>query len=264
MERAQVGLVKAVPKSKVIMGNGQPPIPGRGEVHLWSWLLADDARTLAALEGTLSDDEWRRVRRIRSHSDARRFISRRGTVRQILGGYPELDANKLRFRYGRQGKPVLAPSLASSLSFNLADSGELAVLAVCIRHPIGVDVERIRPCSDAAEMAASVLALSENEQAKTKPPSDETEAFFRSWTRKEAVSKAEGSGLQFLSKALTPSPAAPVVRPAKNHLDEEPSRWHVYPLPLPSGYAGALAASREIETIICFPRSPDLVPASDR
>lgn len=263
MERAQGGRVNVITRSGMPAAEGSAAVPAEGVVHLWSWLLTVKEQTLPELEGTLSDDEWRRVRRIRSHSDARRFISRRGMMRQILGSYLELHANELRFGYGRQGKPFLAPSQARSLSFNLADSGELAVLAVCSGHPIGVDVERIRPFSAAAGMDAIALARSEIRQAKAGPPLVDADAFFRSWTDKEALAKAKGSGLQLLSKTLTPSMPAPVslTRPA-NQPDDGPEPWRVYPLPLPPGYAGALVASQKIKTIICLPCAPELAPAS--
>ena len=263
MEREQGGRVKVITRSKTFTAEGSAGVPPEGVVHLWSWLLPVEELTLSELEGTLSDDEWRRVRRLRSHSDARRFISRRGMMRQILGSYLELHAHELAFCYGGQGKPFLAPSQARSLSFNLSDSGELAVLAVCSGHPIGVDVERIRPCTEAAGIDAAAFAQSGIGQANARPPLVDADSFFRSWTRKEAVVKARGSGLQLLSGGMTPSQAAHALPPPPHsQLDDGPGPWRVYPLPLPPGYAGALAASQEIETIVCFPCAPDLAPVS--
>ena len=260
MERAQGGRVKVTVRTGVVTGEGSAWIPAEGVVHLWSWLLPVEARTLSELEATLSADEWRRVRGMASHHHAGRFVSGRGMVRRILGSYLDLPPHELRFRYGRQGKPELDGFTGDSLAFNFSDSYELAVLSVVAGHPIGVDVERIRRLSkaEAVNAAGSAKAAPDRSEADSALP--ETEAFLWAWTRREAAAKAQGSGLQLWSETL----AASTRRLPPNDLDEGPDRWRVYPLPLPAGYTGALAASREIETIICFPCSPDLVPASDR
>ncbi len=264
MERAQGGRVKVTVRTGVVTGEGSAWIPAEGVVHLWSWLLPVEARTLSELEATLSADEWWRVRRMASHHHAGRFVSGRGMVRRILGSYLDLPPRELRFRYGRQGKPELDGFPGDSLAFNFSDSYQLAVLSVVAGHPIGVDVERIRHLSKAEAVSASGSAGGVSDRIRGVEELREAEAFLRAWTRKEAAAKAEGSGLQLLSEALAQSLPAPARRPRADDFDEGPNRWRVYPLPLPAGYAGALAASRPIETIICFPCSPELVPASDR
>lgn len=256
--------MKVTVRTGLVPGEGSAGFPAAGAVHLWSWLLPVEARTLSELEATLSEDEWRRVSRTASHHHASRFISGRGMVRRILGSYLDWPPHQIRFRYGRQGKPELDGFPLNSLAFNYSDSCELAVLAVTAGHPIGVDVERIRRLSmaEAANAARSDGELSHRSEADSELR--KTEAFLWSWTRREAAAKAEGSGLQLLSDGLTPSPAAPVRQPTDYDLNERPDRWRVYPLPLPAGYAGALAASREIETVVCFPCSPELVPVPYR
>lgn len=262
MEGAEGGRVRATIWTSRPPSEGKPGFPAEGVVHLWSWLLTVEEQKLSELEETLSDDEWRRVRRFRSHCVARNFISRRGMMRQILGRYLDQRPHEIRFRYGPQGKPSLDQSREPPLSFNLSDSAELAVLAVCCGSPIGVDVERIRPCFEAAEIAGVGHAGSGIGQAVAHPHLGNADAFFRSWTEKEAVAKGKGSGLQFHSAAPTSRPTAPCRRPPDIHLEEGPDAWQVYPLPLPPGYVGSLAASLDVEAIICFPCSPDLTPAS--
>ncbi len=256
--------MKVTVRTGVVPGAGSARFPAEGAVHLWSWLLPAEAQTLSELEATLSEDEWRRVRRTASHHHANQFVSGRGMVRRILGSYLELPPHEIRFRYGRQGKPELDGFPLNSLAFNYSDSYELAVLSVVAGHPIGVDVERIRPLSKAEAVNAAGSAEEPSDRSEACYALRETEAFLSAWARREAAAKAEGSGLQLLSEALAPSLAAPARRPPGNDLDEGPSRWRVYPLPLPASYAGALAASQEIETVVCFPCSPGLVPVSHR
>ena len=252
--------MKVTVRPGVVPGAGSARFPAEGAVHLWLWLLPVEAQTLSELEATLSEDEWRRVRRTASHHHASQFVSGRGMLRRILGSYLDLPPHEIRFRYGPQGKPELDGFPVNSLAFNCSDSNELAVLSVAAGHPIGVDVERIRPLSKAEAVNAAGPAGEAWDRSEACYALRETEAFLSAWTRREAAAKAEGSGLQLLPEALAPSLAAPARRPQADDLDEGRNRWRVYPLPLPAGYAGALAASREIETVVCFPGSPELAP----
>jgi 4'-phosphopantetheinyl transferase len=92
------------------------------------------------------------------------------------------------------GKPRLA---ASELQFNVAHSGNLALVAVTRDCEIGVDLELLRPVDRSLEIAtrnfhphelAAIHATSENALHKT---------FLRCWTRKEAALKAIGTGLGY-------------------------------------------------------------------
>ena len=240
--------------------------PRCAELHVWAWHLSPDARTLAKLEGTLSVDEWQRVRRFRSHLHARRFVARRGTTRLILGKYLNLPAQELQFVYGPQGKPALAQSLCETLEFNVADSSELAVLAVGTDHPLGIDVERLRPIPDAEELAAHAFAGWEVEHLKRATASRRAGSFFELWTRREALAKAKGHGLRMSSALFAEVDAAE--NPRRQLTDDvaKSAGWHVYALPAPSGYVGALATSREVGEIVYCALSPALepVPCSPR
>lgn len=67
------------------------------------------------------------------------------------------------------------------------------VAAVSARGPIGIDLETLRPCSQALYRRLA------GEQEWGLAPSVDTALFFRYWTAKEAVLKAVGKGLTGLS-----------------------------------------------------------------
>lgn len=94
---------------------------------------------------------------------------------------------------GEHGKPWL-PS-APGLHFNLAHSGELALVALSQRGPIGVDVERIEARASLLELAERFFSARESAALRALPEQERTVAFFRCWTRKEAFVKAVGAGL---------------------------------------------------------------------
>jgi 4'-phosphopantetheinyl transferase len=85
------------------------------------------------------------------------------------------------------------------LRFNVSHSSELALIAVCRGHELGVDVERVRPISEADRIVASFFSPAEQAEFGSLATAARAEAFFRGWTRKEAILKGLGIGLAGLA-----------------------------------------------------------------
>lgn len=212
-------------------------------LHVWIINLNVNREAVALQEAVLSAEEWKRVRRYTSSLAARRFIVRRGLLRRILGKYLDHPPEEVRFVYNAYGKPFLAPENCSDLQFSLSDSGELAVLAVGLKDPLGIDIERLQTEED---YGGTCLFASPTEDADhcdgTACPTDRLRRV-RAWTRREAVAKANGVGLQMLTgqfetDGLTEyTPCDSAANGA--HIGRGIS---VFALTLPAGYVGALAA----------------------
>jgi 4'-phosphopantetheinyl transferase len=82
-----------------------------------------------------------------------------------------------------------------TLSFNLSHSGGVAVYAFALNHPVGIDVEMIRPMPDLDQLAARFFAENERKFLQAIEPQERTKPFLQYWTRKEAYLKAIGLGL---------------------------------------------------------------------
>src|SRR6202012_3586769 len=92
------------------------------------------------------------------------------------------------------GKPELRQNGPPfSLRFSLSHSPSIAVLAVTNGEPVGVDVEDVKPIE--AEVADSHFSASERSQLNQLRGDAWLRGFYRCWTRKEAILKAEGVGL---------------------------------------------------------------------
>lgn len=98
-------------------------------------------------------------------------------LRKVLARYLDEDPSEIELREGTHGKPALA-DLSSPLRFNLSHSGDLALVAVTQGREVGVDIQKIKPRRDLA--------------------------FYKAWTRREAIVKCAGTGL------LAPPPPGPV------------------------------------------------------
>lgn len=100
------------------------------------------------------------------------------------------------FVYGEHGKPYIIKNekLKNEATpyFSLSHCRE-AVACIIDSRPVGIDIEATdRKVSDGLVR----YAMNEEEQAEIARSTDRERAFFRLWTRKEAVAKLLGTGIQ--------------------------------------------------------------------
>ncbi len=165
-----------------------------GEVHLWRIELDGDARACAALRSALSAEERERAERFRFAELRERWMVAHGALRSILAAYEGCDPGELEFEKGLQGKPALTHTM-SALSFNLAHTDHLAMVAVTAGARIGVDAEAVRAGIEAEELSRHYFAPAEVAEILAMPEDERVAAFYRCWSRKEALVKAVGGGL---------------------------------------------------------------------
>jgi 4'-phosphopantetheinyl transferase len=155
----------------------------------------------------LSPDEQARAARFVRARDRRRFTCCRAALRMILGGLLRQPPESLRFRAAVRGKPELDRDSSGenhadkqlTLRFNVSHSSELALIGVCRGHELGVDVEKVRTIHEADRIVASFFSPAEHAEFATIHDDLKPLAFFRGWTRKEAILKGLGIGLAGLS-----------------------------------------------------------------
>jgi len=104
----------------------------------------------------------------------------------LSAGYSELPLGPLE--KDENGAPL--PS--NGIYWSLTHKSEF-VAAVCSPHPVGIDIERLRPVSRGLEER-----IATPDEWGMAPAVDQL-LFFRFWTAKEAVLKAVGKGLTGLS-----------------------------------------------------------------
>jgi len=166
--------------------------PTPGEVHLWSVDL--DVEIGSGLASALSPAEQARAAGFRSAVDARRFVAGLLMRRSVLGRYLGLDAAAVRFREDDNGRPELAGE-GHDLHFNASHSGHIGLLAVTCASAIGVDVEVPQSFPDRDRVARDTFHPQEVAAIDVFASEPERQAaFYRCWTRKEALAKAAGLG----------------------------------------------------------------------
>ncbi len=168
----------------------------KDEIHVFCALLDLPLPRIERLAETLSIDECEKAARFYLERHKTRFLAGRGILREILAWLLRANPGQLIFSYGTHGKPRLAlPGARNRLYFKLAHSDALAVYAVSSAHEVGVDLERIHSVCEAGENVAHFFHERERAPWHSLPSDRKTDAFFRSWTRKEALLKAQGNGI---------------------------------------------------------------------
>jgi phosphopantetheinyl transferase len=241
----------------------------------------------AAIAEVVTADERERAARFRQEADRQRFLHGRLLLRTCLGHHLDIPPRDVPFVNGAFGKPEIQLSASDTapgadragvLRFNLAHSGEWVLFAVARDREVGVDVEHHKVMSDAMELARRFFAPPEVAALESLDPELRHDAFFRVWTRKEAIVKAGGRGLSAGLERFAVSADAidggdgddgaekddSAARVAYQGLDGDPmwDRWTIHALDMPSGYAAAVAfdrhaSARAVSMDVAVPESSD-------
>jgi 4'-phosphopantetheinyl transferase len=221
------------------------------EVHVWGWAFEPSVADLPAHIEILDQQERERMQRFHFAPDRARYAVAHANLRRILGAYLQQPAAGLRFDANGFGKPELYQNeSSSSLQFSLSHCRSIGVLAVAKGRPVGVDVEEVRPIEP--EVADSHFSVSERAQLNRLQGDAWLLGFYRCWTRKEAILKAEGVGLSraldSFDVSLLPDETAKLLGTRK-HFSYP---WTLHDLLPSEGTIGSVATAQPHTRLICF------------
>jgi 4'-phosphopantetheinyl transferase len=142
------------------------------------------------LNALLQPDEAKRADRYFRHEDRQRFIYARSILRILSGNYINQSPEQIRFTIGRNKKPMLAGD--TGWHINVSHSGNWILLAIG-KVSVGVDVEKI----DLQFAFQDILpnSFGRVEQDYIEMGTHAHWRFYQLWTRKEALLKATGKGM---------------------------------------------------------------------
>ena len=180
----------------------RPPPLGRDDIHVWFF------------------PQW----------DAAGRSAESPVVRSLLSDYAGGD---VAIEYDARGKAHIR---GDRLHFNVSHSGGALALAVSRSQPLGIDLEHRRRPRRVIELAQRFFASHEAQMLQRLPEAEQQIAFLRLWTRKEALVKAEGSGISGgLHRAVFDVDE-------RGEIAGPPDRsWQVVPFEPAAGFLGAVA-----------------------
>ena len=189
------------------------------EIHLWQISLDSTRYDLSFLSKHLNDEEKTRMRRFQFQSDQEQFSISHAALQIILKDYLENNDSQI-FLQGEHGKPSLKDV---PICFNLSHSHDWALIAVAQNCEVGIDIEKVNEEKDVSNISRRFFSEREANFILSLPPSEQVPAFYKAWTRKEALAKAKGVAL-----------ASDIGN------EEVDARWSVEEIEI-SGYAAAIA-----------------------
>jgi 4'-phosphopantetheinyl transferase len=254
--RMQKNAYKAANEASIAWPTAEPvaggvrPLPGDGEVEVWGWGFPPAGSDLAAEVGLLDAVERGRFERLRSPAAAIVLAVSHAQMRRILSEYLGVRAEALEFTTNAHGKPELAgDGVRARLQFNLSHTATVGLLAVG-REPLGVDVERVRPIERG--VAATHFSECELKDLARLEGDEWLAGFYRCWTRKEAIVKAEGVGvgdrLAKFDVTLLPDAAAAMTATRIEGMRQ----WYLHELHPAEGTVAALAVTKASVTVRCY------------
>jgi 4'-phosphopantetheinyl transferase len=211
-------------------------------VHVWIVLLKGQDTCFDHCQAMLNERELHRASRFYYEHLRRRFTLSHGCLRALLGLYLVIPPRDVEFGYGTRSKPFIERP-TTELRFNQSDSGDLVAFAFTAGCEIGIDIEEVRPVSDLENVVANVFTPREIVELCRIDPSLQQEAFFATWTRKEAYVKALGDGL-FIPTDSFRVTVCPEAQAPHVYFDQHPETvrdWQLHSFHPAAGYLGTIA-----------------------
>jgi 4'-phosphopantetheinyl transferase len=129
-----------------------------------------------------------------------------------------------------EGRPIIG----SNFDFNISHSGQYAVCAFSKKYSLGIDIERIKPLS----LASLQHFFNQDEWADVQENQNPQESFYRLWTKKEAVVKADGRGLNIPLKEI-------IIQNNQGFVEQ--IKWFLQEIPLDKNYMVYVATNQPIQ-----------------
>lgn len=158
-------------------------------LYIYHGINADFLKFYDQFFVSLNQQERDQALRYYQLKDQQRYIIQHGIMRLLLAQFTGQEPSQLQFSCNATKKPYLVDK---PCYFNLSHSGDEFLLSVGMQE-MGVDIEYINPQFAYADIASHYF--SKEEEVFINNSSNTTEAFFLLWTRKEALLKAYGTGI---------------------------------------------------------------------
>ncbi len=175
-----------------------------GIVHVWEGENLCQQGNPESLYRILDSAEQARADRLRADQHRAQFVACRAWLRLLLSAYTGLVPDQIKLAYDQFGKPRLVQKFDGSvLVFNVSHTSDRVLLAFGTNSMLGVDIECCREIRNLEGMVDRVCSPSEKVIWKRLPEQRKVDVFFSIWVRKEAIIKAQGTGISLgMSKCV--------------------------------------------------------------
>jgi 4'-phosphopantetheinyl transferase len=160
-------------------------------VDVWRINISSNLSVLNDFLAIINPGELARANRYYHAKDRNRFIISRGALRIILGKYLNHHPAAIEFEIGINKKPHIKNPNNTGIFYNISHAGDWILLGISNAN-IGVDTEQINYDYNYKDVLQDNFSREEIDFINQ---TMSFERFFMLWTRKEALTKATGKGL---------------------------------------------------------------------
>ena len=204
-----------------------------GDVIIYTLHLPEYSNLTKDLVHFLNPEERSRSERYYKEKDRNQFIICRAILKFILAAYTKLEAKSIHFDYHFNKKPYL--SSHPWLCFNISHSEDFAVIAISL-NKIGVDIEYLSKDFTFTDLLPDIF--DNNEVLAIQNAENKKHTFYTLWTRKEALVKGFGKGIDDDFKNI---PSLDGDHMIDSKLVKNTENWQVCSFELDDYYLGAIA-----------------------
>jgi 4'-phosphopantetheinyl transferase len=220
---------------------GQATEAHHTSVRLWRVDLDVDAKAEERLRKQLPPGDLAKSKTFASPGARRRYVVTRGTLRTLLSSPLDERPQSIPIQAGPNGKPYIAGE-GHGVHFNVSHSADTAMICIATCGDVGVDLEAVRHVSAAVTLARRHFTPVEARFVEAGGATGASGRFLLCWTRKEALVKAIGAGLNLdLRSFVVPLASPGAIVPIDDPEEGPTRRWLVLDVPLGDGYVAALA-----------------------
>jgi len=162
----------------------------RSGIHIFRLSVNNHLRQLDVYRKTLDSKETLRASAFFRNEDRERFIICRAMLKKILGLYLKMSPKLIQIIPDQNKKPVIKDY--RYLHFNVSHSKNCVAFAIS-NSSVGIDVEYIKENFSYHSIAEGCFTVAEIQYLKESAKPEN--GFFTLWTRKEALLKTTGKGL---------------------------------------------------------------------
>lgn len=181
------------------------------------------------LAGMMPPAMIERAGRFRRWQDAQAYLLGKYLLVEALRNHGVDQQVLEEIKYTTHNRPYL--HLPMAIDFNISHSGAYIVCAVTREGKIGIDIEKVHDV-DLHDFSSQ---FTDEELGGIQNASDKYDEFFRLWTIKEAVIKADGRGLSIPLKEIVIGDQAKV----------EDKIWLIHKLDIEPGYVAHLVVDND-------------------
>lgn len=143
----------------------------------------------------LDAGERQRAACFRRDIDALRYVATRARLRLCLAAALDVPPGTLQFTVDEGGRPMLAGEHAGRVDFNVSHSGGFGLIAWSAERRVGIDIERREFAWRWQALLDSACGAGDRAWLARQPAGCRAARFYDLWAAKEALLKAQGSGL---------------------------------------------------------------------